>query len=286
MKLKNNYLITTVVLALIIIMTAYAAVTNYNKTTDITVEGSTSMYPVATALAKAYMEKNHKVHIDVQGGDSVAGINNVKAGKVDIGMSSKNLTTTESDGLVKYDVAKDPVAVIVNPQNPVNSISMDEMRDIYTGKTTNWDELGGNNTNITPVIREMGSGTRHDFDVYVMGGANYTHNSMVATSTYGVLQAVAVSSGTLGYVSNNAVTSEVKTLKINNLTLNQSNVENGSYPLTRSMFFLVKGAATGEIKDFIDFSLSPEGQNIIKNVEYASQSGYSNTAMGIGPSGG
>jgi len=286
MKLKNNYLTITVIAALIIIIIAYTAVTNYNETTDITIEGSTSMYPVATALAKAYMEKNHNVHIDVQGGDSEAGINNVKAGKVNIGMSSKNLTDTESKGLRSYNIGKDPVAVIVNPLNPLNSITMDELKDIYTGKTTNWEEIGGNNIKITPVIREMGSGTRYDFEVYVMGGANYTNNVMVVTSTYGVLQTVAVSSGTIGYVSNNAINPGVKILKINNVTLNEQNVENGTYPLTRSMLFLVKGSATGEIKKFIDFSMSTEGQNIINNVEYDSQSGYSNTGMGIGPSGG
>lgn len=285
MKLKNNYLIITVIAALIIIIIAYTAVTNYNGTTDITIEGSTSMYPVATALAKAYMEKNHNVHIDVQGGDSEAGINNVKAGKVDIGMSSKNLTGTESTGLSSYDIGKDPVAVIVNPLNHLNSITMDELKDIYTGKTSNWEEVGGNNTKITPVIREMGSGTRYDFEVYVMGGANYTNNVMVVTSTYGVLQTVAVSSGTIGYVSNNAINPGVKILKINNVTLNEQNVENGTYPLTRSMLFLVKGTATGDIKNFIDFSMSSEGQNIINNVEYDSQSGL-NTGMGIGPSGG
>lgn len=286
MKLKNNYLIITVIAALIIIVTAYTAVTNYNKTTDITIEGSTSLYPVANALAKAYMEKNHNVHVDVEGGDSEAGINNVKEGKVDIGMSSKNLTGTESSGLSVYDIGRDPVAVIVNLENPVNSLSMDELKDIYTGKTTNWDELGGNNTKITPVIREMGSGTRYDFELYVMDGATYTNNIMVTTSTYGALQTVAVSPGTIGYVSNNAINSEVKTLKINNVTLNEQNVLNGTYPLTRSMLFLVKGSATGDIKDFIDFSLSPEGQNIINNVEYGSQFGYSNTGVGIGPSGG
>lgn len=286
MKIKNHFLIITVVAVLIIIITAYVAVTNYSKTTDITIEGSTSMYPVATALAKAYMEKNPNVHVDVQGGDSEAGINNVKAGKVDIGMSSKNLTGTESTGLTEYDVGKDPVAVIVNPENPVNSVTMNELKDIYTGNTTNWKELGGNNTKITPVIREMGSGTRYDFELYVMGGANYTSNIMVTTSTYGVLQTVAVSPGTIGYISNNAANSEVKILKINNVTLDKQTVENGTYPLTRSMLFLVKGSATGEIRDFIDFSLSPEGQSIINNVEYASQQGYSNAGIGIGPSGG
>jgi phosphate transport system substrate-binding protein len=286
MKLKHNYLIITVVAAIIIIITAYAGVNEYSKPADITVEGSTSVYPVATALAKAYMEKNHNIQIDVQGGDSEAGINNVKAGKVDIGMSSRNLSSTESQGLSEYTLTKDPVAIIVNPENPINSVTTSELKYIYTGKTTNWEELGGNNIQITPVIRERGSGTRYEFEQYIMDGDEYSKNIMVATSTYGALQTVAVSPGTIGYVSNNALSPEVKTLKINNVTLTQKNVENGSYNLTRSMLFLVKGSATGEIKDFIDFSLSPEGQNIINSVEYSSPSNNTNTGIGIGPAGG
>lgn len=109
---------------------------------------------------------------------------------------------------------------------------------------------------------------------------------MVTTSTYGALQTVAVTPGTIGYVSNNAISPEVKTLKINNVTLTQKNVENGSYNLTRSMLFLVQGSATREIKDFIDFSLSTEGQNIINSVEYGSHSNNTNTGIGIGPVGG
>jgi phosphate transport system substrate-binding protein len=286
MKLKNNYLIITVVAVLVIIIAAYTGVTQYKQSSDITIEGSTSAYPVATALAKAYMEKHHNVQIDVQGGDSEAGINNVKAGKVDIGMSSRNLSSSESQDLSQYSIAKDPVAIIVNPDNPVNTITTNELKDIYTGKTTNWEELGGNNIQITPVIREKGSGTRYDFEQYIMDGDEYAKNIVVTTSTYGALQTVAVSPETIGYVSNNAISSDVKTLKINNVTLNQENVENGSYNLTRSILFLVKGSATGEIKDFIDFSLSTEGQNIINNVEYGSQSNNTNTGIGIGPVGG
>lgn len=287
MKTKNYYLLIAAVAILIIIVTGYTAVSYYNSTTTkITIEGSTSVYPVATALAKAYMEKKHNVQIDVQGGDSGVGINNVKAGKADIGMSSRNLTTTESDGLTQYNIGKDPVAVIVNPENPVNSITTNELNDIYTGKTTNWKELGGNDTKITPLIREKGSGTRYDFEMYIMGNDNYTSNVMVVTSTYAALQTVAVSPGNIGYVSSNALNSEVKTLKVNNITLTQANVENGTYTLTRNMLFLVNGNATGQIKDFIDFSLSTEGQNIIKNVEYGTQSGYANTGIGVGPSGG
>ncbi|ADZ09821.1 phosphate binding protein [Methanobacterium lacus] len=286
MKLKNNYVIITVVAVLVIIIAAYAGVTQYSQSNDITIEGSTSVYPVATALAKAYMEKHPNVQIDVQGGDSEAGINNVKAGKVDIGMSSRNLSSTESQDLSQYRIGKDPVAVIVNPVNPVNTITTNELKDIYTGKTTNWEALGGNNIQITPVIREKGSGTRYDFEQYIMDGDEYAKNIVVTTSTYGALQTVAVSPDTIGYVSNNALSSDVKTLKINNVTLNQENVENGSYNLTRSMLFLVKGSATGEIKDFIDFSLSTEGQNIINSVEYGSQSNNTNTGIGIGPVGG
>jgi len=286
MNLKNNYPLIIVILALILIITGYMVISNVNGSSEITIEGSTSMYPVALALSKAYMDKNPGVHITVSGGDSDAGIKNVHNKQVDIGMSSRNLTNSEAQGLSQYIIGKDAIGVILNNENPVNSISTNELKNIYNGQTTNWADIGGNNSNITPVIREKGSGTRYDFEMYIMGGDDYTTNVVVATSTYAALQTVAVSPNTIGYISENSMNSEVKLLKVNNISLIPETVDNGTYPLTRSMLFLVQGNATGNIKDFIDFSLSPEGQNIIKNVEYGSQSNQTTSETGIGSSGG
>jgi phosphate transport system substrate-binding protein len=137
------------------------------------------------------------------------------------------------------------------------------------------------------VTREVGSGTRADFEEIILGNNPYAHNVVVAASTYEVSQTVAVSPNDLGYVARNALGSQFKLLNVNNISLNQLNVENGSYPLKRSMLFLLKGTPTGTVKDFIDFSLSPEGQSIVNNVENGSTSNNTTTQNpGIGPAGG
>jgi phosphate transport system substrate-binding protein len=274
MNLKIKYLIGTILTILIICIFSYLILSfNTNENTnDIVIAGSTSVQPVAQALANAYMNKHPNVKITVSGGDSSVGINSVHSGQVNIGTSSRNLTSSESNGLTQYSIGEDAIAIIVNVQNPVNNISTEQLMDIYTGKITNWNQLGGNNATIVPVTREVGSGTRYDFEKIVLGNNSYANNTQVSSSNYAALQTVAVSSNAIGYVARNQLDPEVKLLGVNNISLTQQNVANGEYPMKRQMLFLVKGEPTGVTKDFINFSLSPEGQAIINNTEYNSTS--------------
>lgn len=284
MNLKINYIIIAIVILVIVGISSYIIITSGNQD-SITIAGSTSVAPVAQALATAYMEKHPDVHISVTGGDSNIGVNSVRSGAVDIGTSSRNLTSSEAEGLTQYNIGTDAIAIIVNNQNPINNISLDELINIYTGNITNWNQLGGNDATITPLTRESGSGTRADFEALILGNNSYVKNIAVASSTYDELQAVAVSPNDIGYVARNALQSQVKVLQVDNVSLTQQNVDNGSYPLRRSMLFLVKGTPTGIIKDFIDFSLSSDGQNIINNVEYNNNNNTNAQNPGVGPSG-
>ena len=274
MNLKITYLIGTILIILIICIFSYLILSfNTNENTnDIVIAGSTSVQPVAQALANAYMNKHPNAKITVSGGDSSVGINSVHSGQVNIGTSSRKLTSSESNGLTQYSIGEDAIAIIVNVQNPVNNISTEQLMDIYTGKITNWNQLGGNNATIVPVTREVGSGTRYDFEKTVLGNNSYTNNIKVSSSNYDAMQTVAVSSNAIGYVARNQLDPEVKLLGVNNISLTQQNVANGEYPMKRQMLFLVKGEPTGVTKDFINFSLSPEGQAIINNTEYNSTS--------------
>jgi phosphate transport system substrate-binding protein len=234
------------------------------------------------------MEKHPSVHIKVSGGDSGVGINSVHSGKVDIGTSSRNLTSSEADGLTQYIIGKDAISIIVNEKNPVNTISLKQLKDIYTGNITNWNQVGGNNSSITPVNREVGSGTRTDFENFVLGNTTFESGVQIATFNYGLLQTVAVTPNSIGYIAHDYLNNQVKLLEVNNISLTQQTVTNGSYPLTRQLLFLVKGTPNGNVKDFIDFSISPEGQAIVNNVEYnyTTSNIVYNPTSGIGPSGG
>lgn len=282
-KIKYSLIITAIA---IVIITGYLVFTSENSNM-ITIVGSTSVAPVAQALASAYMSNHPGVKIIVSGGDSGVGINDVRSGQVDIGTSSRNLTSSEADGLSQYTIGQDAISIIVNDQNPMNSISLDQLESIYTGNITNWDQVGGNSSPITPLTREAGSGTRADFENFIIRNETYGSNVQVATFNYGLLQTVAVTPNAIGYIAHDYLNDQVKLLAVNNVTLTQHSVQNGSYPLTRSMLFLVKGTPTGNVKDFIDFSESPEGQSIVNNVEYNSETNNTyNPTSGIGPSGG
>jgi phosphate transport system substrate-binding protein len=284
-KIKYSIVIVAIVIVAIAGYLIYSDVENSNT---ITIAGSTSVAPVAQALANAYMSNHPGVKITVSGGDSGVGINDVRSGQVDIGASSSNLTSLEAEGLSQYIIGQDAISIIVNQQNPVNGVSLDQLNGIYNGTITNWNQVGGNDSPITPVTREAGSGTRADFGTFVMSHEPYGPNVQTATFNYGLLQQVAVTPGAIGYVAHDYLNNQVKLLTVNNVTLTQESVQNGSYPLTRNLLFLVKGTPTGNVKDFVDFTQSPEGQAIVNNVEY-NFTGTNNTynpTSGIGYSGG
>lgn len=283
-KIKYSLIIITIII--VIICGVYVTLTSVgNNSNRITIAGSTTVYPVAEALANAYMEKHPEVKITVSAGDSEVGINTVRSGQADIGTSSRNLTSYEAEGLSQYVIGEDAIAVVVNNQNPINNITLNQLASVYDGDIDNWKQLGGNDDSITPVTREVGSGTRVNFEEMIMGNNSYTKDVVVESSTYAALQRVAVSPNAIGYVAQNAINPQVKVLKINNVSLTQQNVDNGSYPLKRSMLLLVKGTPTGKVKDFIEFCLSSEGQAIVAQIEFNSTNNTVSQNPGIGLSG-
>lgn len=282
--MKNiNILFGIIITILIVAALASYFIINNSDDKEIKVVGSTTVQPVAQSLAMEYMKKHPDVTITVQGGDSIVGIQSAQSGRADIGTASVNLTNEESQGLTQYKIGTDGIAIITNPNNPVNSLSTSQLQGIYNGEITNWNQVGGKNEPIQVISREVGSGTRLSFEDIVSGNKTNPNNATVAISTYQVTQDVAVTPNAIGYVSRNSLNPDVKLLMINNIPLTNENVANGEYTLQRPLYFLVKGTATGIIKDFIDFTLSPEGQAIVNNTEY--KSSPSSTTL-IGPSGG
>ena len=156
-RIKYSIVIVAIV---IVAIAGYLIYSDVENSGTITIAGSTSVAPVAQALATAYMSNHPGVKITVSAGDSRVGINDVRSGQVDIGTSSRNLTSTESQGLSQYIIGQDALSIIVYPQNPVNGVSLNQLNGIYNGTITNWNQVGGNNSPITPVTREAGSGTR------------------------------------------------------------------------------------------------------------------------------
>ncbi|MCR4426495.1 MAG: phosphate ABC transporter substrate-binding protein [Firmicutes bacterium] len=238
------------------------AVSGAELSGSITLAGSTSVQPLADELAAAFMAKNRKVKVNVQGGGSGAGIKGALEGTCDIGMSSRELKPEET-GLFETIVARDGIAVVVHRSNPVSDLSLEQIQGIYAGRITNWSQVGGKNQSILVVTREEGSGTRGAFEEIVMGKAKIVATANVQPATGAVRVTVAGAPQAIGYVSLGALTSEVKAVRVGGVEANAESIIQGRYRIQRPFLFLTRGKPEGLAKAFIDFCLSPEGQEIV-----------------------
>lgn len=231
---------------------------------SILIAGSTSVQPLSEELAMEFMNKFPNVKINVVGGGSGAGIKAVQEGACDIGASSRELKAEEKN-VKEFVIAKDAIAVIVNPANTVSDLTLEQIKDVFSGKVINWKDLGGEDSPITVVIREEGSGTREAFEEIVLGkGTKFTDQAIIHNSTGAIRTAVAQTPNAIGFISFGALNGEVKVLKIDGVELTKENVLNGSYKLARPFIYLTKKEPEGLTKQFIDFVLSSEGQKIIE----------------------
>ena len=223
------------------------------------IAGSTSVQPFAEVLAEEYMAQHSGINIDVQGGGSSAGVRAAQSGTADIGMSSRALKGEEKE-LWWVEIARDGLAVIVHPSNPVNDLTLAQVRDIYAAAVTDWSAVGGVKSRIHVFTREEGSGTRDAFSSLVMGSIDITARAMVQDSNGAVRQLVADDPAAIGFISLGLVNDKVKALTLGGVAATHDNVINGTYSLTRPFIFLAASEPAGEAKRFIDFTLSEEGK--------------------------
>jgi phosphate transport system substrate-binding protein len=235
----------------------------------ITENGSTTVQPLAEKLAGAFKAKNPDINVVIQGGGSAVGIKSVNDGTVDIGAASRELTATDPT-LVKHLLARDGIAIIVHPSNPVTNLTKEQVRDIYAGNITNWSQVGGANKAIDVVAREEGSGTRTAFQDLVMGKALIKADAILQSSNGAIKTAVSSDPQAIGFLSMGYVGSSVKALAINGVAATEENAKDGTYPVVRPLYFLTKTQPTGIVKDFIDFCTGTEGQKIVAEEGYIS----------------
>ena len=229
---------------------------------SVVIAGSTSVQPFAEVLAQEYMTLHPGVSIDVQGGGSAAGIMATQSGTTDIGMSSRNLQGSETS-LWSIEIARDGIAIIINPKNPITDLTLQQVADIYDGKTTNWDQIGGTKGEIDVFTREDGSGTRSSFESLVMGKNQIMARAMVENSNGAIRQLVADDPGAVGYISLGLVDATVKAVDLGGIVPSREHVVDGTYNLSRPFLFLSLKPPEGLVKDFIDFTMSAQGQKIL-----------------------
>ena len=230
---------------------------------DLIVAGSTSVQPFADKWAEVFMEKRPGLGVNVQGGGSSAGIQACKAGACQIGMSSRELKPDEKD-LHEIVIARDGLAIIVHPSNPVRGATVAQVKEIFAGDLTDWKILGGPERPITVVTREEGSGTRGAFQELVMGKTRIWRGAITEDSNGTVREIVAHDPYSVGFISLGLVNDEVRALALDGVEGSEASIRAGRYKLVRPFLFLTRGEPAGAAKEFIDFVLSDEGQALIR----------------------
>ena len=231
----------------------------------VSTDGSTSMEKVIGALGEAFMEANPDVTFTYNPTGSGTGIQAVAEGRCDIGLSSRALKEDEkASGLVETILSYDGIAIIVNPENPVNDLTLTQIADIYTGKITNWSEVGGSDAEIVLIGREAGSGTRSGFEeiVDVKDACLYRQE---LSSTGDVIATVAQNPGAIGYASLASVKDTVKAVSVGGVTPTEDTVKDGSYVVQRPFVLVTKDGTplSDAAQAFFDYATSPAAADII-----------------------
>lgn len=232
--------------------------------TSITLAGSTAFQPFAEKLADQYMQINNNINVTVQGGGSAVGIQSANSGAAQIGMADLVVLPDEAKSLTATVVAQDGIAIVVNPNNKAADLTTDQVRDIFNGKIVNWKEVGGSDAPITVVSREAGSGTRSSFE-QIIKNINLKKEALIQDSNGSIRESVAQDANSIGYLSHGLINEKIKALKVDNQECTPEAIIAGNYKLVRPIYLLVKGSLEGEVKNFIDYILSPAGQETIKS---------------------
>lgn len=232
-------------------------------TGTVNTNGSTSMESVMGYLMEGFAEVQPGITVNYTGSGSGAGVTGAQDGTCDIGLASRDLHDDET-GVTQITVAKDGIAIIVNPNNPVADLSIEQIAQIFTGEITNWSELGGEDGQIVPIGREAGSGTRDGFES-ITGTEDTCVYQNELTSTGEVIANVASNPNAIGYASLSAVDETVKALTVGSVAPTEETVLDGTYAIQRNFNFIVSDSAelSPAAQAFVDWATSTEASDLI-----------------------
>lgn len=235
------------------------------------INGSTTVLPVAQKLSEAYMKMRPDVTVSLAGGGSGNGIKAIIDGTTDIGNSSRFIKDSEVKLAVEkgtypvpFRIALDCIVPVVNPANPVKDLSIEQIRNMYTGKIRNWKEVGGPDLRVIVISRDSSSGTFESWGDLVMNKERVTPSALTVPSNGGLVQAISTTPGALGYIALGYVNKDVKVVSVGGVMGNEENTLSGRYPISRPLFMFTRGWPKGVTLDFINFTFSPKGQALVK----------------------
>ena len=241
----------------------------------IMVEGSTTVLPIAQLAAEEFMNQNSKIDISIRGGGSGVGIASLIDGSCDIAdasrpMKDKELKTAAEKGVDPKAnvVAMDGIAVIVNKSNPLSNITKSQLKDIFTGKISDWSEISSKKGKIVVISRDSASGTFETFITLALDKAKVRADALMQSSNQGVKSIVTKTPGAIGYVGIGYISPSVKDLKVNDVKCTKENVLNGKYAFSRPLFMYTNGKPKGATKEFLEFIASSQGQKLVEEAGY------------------
>lgn len=233
----------------------------------IKISGSSSVGPLVEAEAEVFKKDMPSITVEVNQLGSSAGIKDAINGTVEIGISSRDLKDKELEsGIKEKSIAYDGISVIINNENPVQNLTMEQIKDIYIGKVTNWKEVGGEEAPIVLVSREDGSGTRDSFQETVgFNSEEISPQAQISDGSGSIKTMVAGNKNAIGYISFSYVDNSVHAVSVDGVKPTAENVKNKIYKLSRPFLLVYKEESLNEnSKKFIDFIMSKEGQEIVE----------------------
>ena len=253
------------------------------KKSNIVLDGSTTVGPIAKAFADYYMSLHPEVNITVSESGSGNGAKSLINGVCDIATMSRFMKENEFKAAVEKGVvpvahvaAMDGIAVIVNPRNPVKALTTDEVRDIYTGKVTNWNELGGPDRKIVKISRDTNSGTYETFEKLVMRKERIVADTEYVGSNGTVRQRVQTTPAAIGYLGFAFADRTVKALAINGVAPSRETIAAGTYPIARPLYMFTDGYPEPgtHLHAFVTLHLTEKGEQIVEGVGYVPLTEY------------
>ncbi|HLW30883.1 MAG TPA: PstS family phosphate ABC transporter substrate-binding protein [Aequorivita sp.] len=245
------------------------------------IKGSDTTLPLSQQEAEAYIKLNPSASITVTGGGSGVGLSSLLAGTTDIAQSSRKIKFLERQKLMdagksfkEVIIAYDALAIVVNPQNKVKNLTREQLEDIFTGKITNWKQVGGEDLKIVPYSRETSSGTYEFFRESVLKNKNYMNGIMSMPATGSIIQSIGQTKGAIGYVGLAYLNSSVRAINVSYdagktfVVPSMANAQNKSYPIVRPLYYYYLQKTESKVKPFIDFILSTVGQKIVSEVGF------------------
>jgi len=241
----------------------------------IVIAGSTTVLPIAQRTAEVFMDDNSGADVSVRGGGSSVGIAALIDGTCDIADSSRPIKDVEiqqaaANGRdpVAHIVALDGIAVVVNKSNSVSKLTKKQVKDIFTGKISDWSQLGGKPGKIVIVSRDTSSGTFEAFGELVMSKEKVVPSALMQASNQAVAQIIAQTPQAIGYVGLGFMSGDLKAIEIDGVMPSTDTVLSGEYPVTRPLFMYSNGKPQGMLAEYIDFVKSPEGQELVEEQGY------------------